>query len=97
MIKELNQINKTRDNNAETKARITELELEPVSETQGLAVVADPVYPVLQVQVAAAAVIALALVSLQVQTVISVVEPAVELDSAGQPVQARAAPAADDL
>lgn len=52
MIKELNQINKTRDNNAETKARITELELEPVSEIQGLAVVAEPVYPVLQVQVA---------------------------------------------
>lgn len=97
MIKELNQINKTRDNNAEAKARITELVLEAVLETQGLAVVADPVYPVLQVQVAAAAVRALALVSLQVHAAISVVEPAVEVDSAGQDVQARAAPAADDL
>lgn len=93
----LNQINKIRENNADIATRITELVEPPVLETHGAAVVADPVYPVLQVQVAAAAVRALALVSLQVQTVISVVEPAVEVDSAGQDVQARAAPAADDL
>lgn len=93
----LNQINKMRENNAETATKMTELLDEPVSETQGLAVVAEPVYPVLHPQVVTVVERALALASLQVQAVMSVFDPAAEEDSAGQSPQVTAAPAAEVL
>lgn len=86
-----------RESNAVTVDKMTELLDEPLSETQGLAVVAEPMYPVLHPQVVTVVERALALASLQVQAVISVFDPAAEVDSAGQSPQVIAAPEGEVL